>query len=375
MVVGSSMKIVTIVGARPQFIKAAVVSRAIENYNRQNSENLIDEVIVHTGQHYDNNMSDIFFTEMSIPKPKYSLHIGGGLHGAMTGKMLEQIETVLLKEKPNFVLVYGDTNSTLAGALAASKLHIPVAHVEAGLRSFNMDMPEEINRILTDRISQWLFCPTKTAVENLLKEGFENFSAKVECIGDVMYDAALFYKQDAKPSGKISELINRHGDFYLATIHRAENADNVERLRNIIEALDEIAKVRAVILPLHPRTKKVIKTANIKIKNIIMIEPVGYFDMISLLEKCLAVFTDSGGVQKEAYFFQKQCITLRNETEWIELVEHGFNQLVGAEKTKILQAEQNLKLINKDFSMQLYGDGKAGEKIVGELLKSNIKEG
>lgn len=368
------MKIVTIVGARPQFIKAAVVSRAIESYNRQNSENLIEEVIVHTGQHYDNNMSNIFFTEMSIPKPKYSLHIGGGSHGAMTGQMLEQIETVLLEEKPNVVLVYGDTNSTLAGALAASKLHIPVAHVEAGLRSFNMNMPEEINRILTDRISKWLFCPTKTAVNNLTKEGFENFSAKVECTGDVMYDASLFYKQNANLSKEISELINRHGDFYLATIHRAENTDKVERLRNIIESLESIAKDKAVILPLHPRTKKVIEMANIKIENIMTIEPVGYFDMICLLERCLAVFTDSGGVQKEAYFFKKQCITLRDETEWIELVEYGFNQLVGAEKTKILQAEQNLKLIKKDFSLQLYGDGKAGEKIVGELLKSNIKE-
>lgn len=365
------MKIVTIIGARPQFIKAAVVSRAIESYNRQNSENLIEEVIVHTGQHYDNNMSNIFFTEMLIPKPKYSLHIGGGLHGAMTGKMLEQIETVLLEERPNVILVYGDTNSTLAGALAASKLHIPVAHVEAGLRSFNMNMPEEINRILTDRVSKWLFCPTKTAVNNLFKEGFKNFFAKVECIGDVMYDAALFYKQNAKPSGKISELINRHGIFYLATIHRAENTDKVERLRNIIESLESIAKEKSVILPLHPRTKKVIEMENIKIESIITIEPVGYFDMICLLERCLAVFTDSGGVQKEAYFFQKQCITLRDETEWIELVENGFNQLVGAEKTKILQAEQNLKLIKKDFSQQLYGDGKAGEKIINILLEGS----
>lgn len=362
------MKVVTIIGARPQFIKAAVISRAFKNSSG------INELIVHTGQHYDANMSDVFFEEMKIPKPHYNLHIGGGQHGAMTGQMLDKIEEILLEEKPDVVLVYGDTNSTLAGALAAVKLHIPVAHVESGLRSFNMRMPEEINRILTDRISSWLFCPTKTAVANLEGEGFmgEKVSSThiVENVGDVMYDAALFYKKIAQPNEKLSNTLKevKH-KFYLATIHRAENTDDVERLTNIIRALGAIGKITPVILPLHPRTRNIIEQYNIQTTNIKFIDPISYFDMITLLEKCQGVLTDSGGVQKEAYFFSKPCITLRDETEWVELVEHGYNVLVGADYEKILQAEKELATQKLDFSIELYGDGTAGEKIVQKLIE------
>lgn len=358
-------KLVTIIGARPQFIKAAVVSRAIEDYNKRCPSSAINEVLIHTGQHYDVNMSDIFFLEMQISQPQYHLNIGGGLQGAMTGRMLEQIEAILLTEKPNAVLVYGDTNSTLAGALAAVKLHIPVAHVEAGLRSFNMDMPEEVNRILTDRMSKWLFCPTQTAMQHLSEEGFDIIQdIQRKNVGDVMYDAALFYRKIAEPSKAIASLVREHNAFYLGTVHRAENTDSPERLRSIIEALDDISKRIPVILPLHPRTRKMLSTLQVKVENIVIINPVGYFDMITLLKNCLAVFTDSGGVQKEAYFFQKACITLRDETEWTELVQYGFNVLVGAQKEQILQAEQNLGKRVCDFSLQLYGDGHTGEKIV-----------
>jgi UDP-GlcNAc3NAcA epimerase len=362
------MKIITTVGARPQFVKAAVVSRAIAMHSH------INEIIVHTGQHYDANMSDVFFEEMKIPKPHYNLHIGGGQHGTMTGQMLGKVEEVLLKERPDVVLVYGDTNSTLAGALAAVKLHIPVAHVEAGLRSFNMRMPEEINRILTDRISSWLFCPTKTAVDNLQDEGYFGKKAIgkhiVENVGDVMYDAALFYKKIAQQSNELSLVLKEvNCSFYLATIHRAENTDDVERLKNIINALSTIGKTVPVILPLHPRTRNIIAQHNIPLHNIKVIEPVGYFDMITLLEKCQGVLTDSGGGQKEAYFFSKPCITLRDETEWLELVEHGYNVLVGADYDKILQAQKQLLAKKLDFSLKLYGDGTAGEKIVQNLIE------
>ena len=361
------MKLVTIIGARPQFIKAAVLSRAIKKWNYKYFNKKLEEVIIHTGQHYDANMSEVFFSEMKIPKPKYNLHIGGGLHGAMTGQMLEKIEQVLLEEKPAVVMVYGDTDSTLAGALAASKLHIPVAHVEAGLRSFNMNMPEEINRILTDRISSWLFCPTQTAMENLLSEGSATTGQRINS-GDVMYDAALFYKAIATPTERVNSLMGKYKRFYLATIHRAENTDNPQRLLQIITALERISVNTPVLLPLHPRTRKILEHMDVQLENIITMDPVGYFDMITLLEHCTAVFTDSGGVQKESYFFQKPCITLRDETEWIELVEHNFNVLTGADKTRILQAEQALAVRNCDFSQQLYGDGHAGEKIIQKIV-------
>jgi len=321
------MKIVTILGARPQFIKAGTVSREIAKYQE------IEEIIVHTGQHYDANMSDIFFEEMQIPKPHYFLGIGGKSHGAMTGQMIEKIEEVVLKENPDWVMVYGDTNSTLAGAIVASKLHIKLAHIEAGLRSFNMKMPEEVNRILTDRVSNILFCPTDTAVENLKNEGFDTFDIKVVKSGDVMQDGAIFYKSLARqPKVEFSN------DFILCTIHRAENTDSEDRLREIFEALSEIAKEKQVILPIHPRTKKIIEDLEIDVNSLTIIEPVGYLEMVWMIDNCSLVMTDSGGLQKEAFFFEKPCITLRDETEWVELVEHGFNILVGADKNRIERA-------------------------------------
>ena len=360
-------KIITIVGARPQFIKAAVVSRAIGEWNKVHKTQ-IEEIIVHTGQHYDVNMSDVFFEEMSIPRPAYNLHVGGGTHGANTGRMLEKIEQVLLDENPNAVLVYGDTDSTLAGALAAAKLHIPVAHVEAGLRSFNMNMPEEINRILTDRVSSYLFCPTDTAMDNLRHEGYDNFVVNMVNIGDVMLDASLFYRGQNKVSDGIHHLVDTLGSFYLATVHRAENTDSEVRISAIMRALEKISLYKKVVLPLHPRTKKILAAHNIQLKNIVTIEPVGYFDMLYLESHCDAVLTDSGGVQKEAFFFQKPCITLRDETEWVELVEHGYNCLAGADEEKILSAEARLHGGAMEFKHELYGDGNAGNKIVGFLI-------
>jgi UDP-GlcNAc3NAcA epimerase len=353
------MKIITILGARPQFIKAGSVSREIAKHKE------INEVIVHTGQHYDANMSDIFFDEMKIPKPDYFLGIGGKSHGAMTGQMIEKIEEVCLKEKPDWVMVYGDTNSTLAGAIVASKLHIKLAHIEAGLRSFNMQMPEEVNRILTDRVSNILFCPTDTAVQNLKNEGYDNLDVKVVKSGDVMQDGAMFYKDLAqKPSCEIKE------NYILCTIHRAENTDDATRLKDIFAALNEIAKEKQIILPLHPRTKKILKELQIDTDNLTIIDPVGYLEMVWLIDNCSLVMTDSGGLQKEAYFFAKQCITLRDETEWVELVENGFNTLVGADKTKILAAFNNTTAFS-DKGLDLYGGGKASENIIAELRSIN----
>ena len=354
------MKIVTVIGARPQFIKAAVVSRAIVAHKD------IKEVIVHTGQHFDANMSDIFFEEMCIPKPDYNLNVNGLGHGAMTGQMLEKIEAVLLQEKPDWVLVYGDTNSTIAGALAAKKLHIKVAHVEAGLRSFNMDMPEEINRILTDRISDILFCPTETAVNNLKKEGYENINCRIVRNGDVMQDAALFYAGRAvRPKADIPE------DFVLCTVHRAENTDEPERLRNIFSALEEISKRCRVVLPLHPRTKGKLSAIGYDTNNshILFIEPVGYLEMVWMLKHCRLVMTDSGGLQKEAYFFDKYCITLRDETEWTELVESGYNFLAGSDKTRVSALfEQLYSKESISCRRPLYGKGDAGMIVVAALI-------
>lgn len=352
------MKIVTILGARPQFIKAGSVSREIANHTE------IEEVIIHTGQHYDANMSDVFFDEMKIPKPQYNLHINGLSHAAMTGQMLEKIEEILIKEKPDWVLVYGDTNSTLAGAIAASKLHIKIAHVEAGLRSFNMNMPEEINRILTDRVSTVLFCPTDAAIENLQKEGYDNFDCRIVKSGDVMQDGALFY-------ARLKKEVDLHetDPFVLATVHRAENTDDIFRLKDIIDALNEISKRSKIVLPLHPRTKKIIQDQCFTLdENIEVIDPVGYLEMVSLIQKCALVMTDSGGLQKEAFFFQKPCITLRDETEWVELVSNNFNVLVGADKKKIVDAVKTHRF-NTNYDLDLYGMGKASEKIVDALLK------
>lgn len=363
------MKIVTIVGARPQFIKAAVVSRGFT------MDKSIDEIIIHTGQHFDANMSKIFFEEMSIPKPDYNLNINGLGHGAMTGQMLEKIEAVLIDEKPDWVLVYGDTNSTLAGALAAKKLHIKLAHVEAGLRSFNMDMPEEVNRILTDRISDILFCPTQQAINNLKKEGYANISTKIVCSGDVMQDAAIFYSDKCrKPEIDIPK------NYILCTTHRAENTDDENRLKNIFHSLEMISEKNAVILPLHPRTKGNLENINYDFYNskISFIEPVGYLEMVYLIKNCKLVMTDSGGLQKEAYFFNKYCITMRKETEWVELVKNGFNVLVGSDQSKILDAyNKYVSMPESYFDNKLYGNGDAGEKIIEELIaykKSNSIE-
>ena len=356
------MKVVTVLGARPQFIKAGSVSREIAKHKE------IKEIIVHTGQHYDTNMSDVFFEEMKIPKPDYFLDINGLGHGAMTGQMMEKIEEVLLKEKPDWVLVYGDTNSTLAGALAAVKLHIKVAHVEAGLRSFNMKMPEEVNRILTDRVSSMLFCPTDAAVQNLKNEGFENFDCKIINSGDVMQDGVIFYKQFAK---KPLDIKLEASHYVLCTIHRAENTDDEKRLMDIFEALDIIAKEKQVVLPLHPRTKKIIQNSKLKIQNLTIIDPVGYLEMVWLIDNCEMVMTDSGGLQKEAFFFSKPCITLRDETEWVELVDNGFNVLVGADRKKILQAFYTYTF-HTNFDIDLYGGGKASQKIIEGLLIDRI---
>lgn len=349
------MKIVTILGARPQFIKAGTLSRAIAK------QHTIKEVIVHTGQHYDANMSDIFFEQMHIPKPDYFLGVGGKSHGAMTGQMIEKIEEVLLKEKPDWVLVYGDTDSTLAGAIASSKLHVKLAHVEAGLRSFNMNMPEEINRILTDRVSTLLFCPTDAAVQNLKNESFDTFTCKIVQSGDVMYEGALFYHQYAK-----QPMLHVKSDFILCTIHRAENTDDSVRLKNIVEALNEIAKERHIVLPIHPRTRNILKTQNYRLSsNITLVDPVGYLEMVWLIDHCSLIMTDSGGLQKEAYFFNKPCITLRDETEWVELVVCGANVLVGADKEKIISTFLTFNL--KPQSTNLYGDAHASEKILNAL--------
>jgi UDP-GlcNAc3NAcA epimerase len=356
------MKILTIIGARPQFIKAGSISREIANQKINGVE--ISEVLVHTGQHYDSNMSDIFFEQMHIPKPHYFLGVGGKSHGAMTGQMIEKIEEIIIFEKPDWLVLYGDTNSTLAGAISAKKLHIKIAHIEAGLRSFNMAMPEEVNRIIADRVSNILFCPTDTAVENLLNEGYGNLDCKIVKSGDVMQDGAIFYRNlSIKPSIEIKE------NFILCTIHRAENTDDVTRLKNIFEAINEIAKEKQVILPLHPRTKKILETLNLDINNLSIIDPVGYLEMVWLVTNCDLVMTDSGGLQKEAYFFEKPCITLRDETEWVELVNRGVNTLVGAVKENILKAINNVTNYKKQDSLpKLYGEGDASKIIINELL-------
>ena len=355
------MKLISIIGARPQFIKAAAVSREIAKHDD------IEEIIVHTGQHFDVNMSEIFFDQMQIPKPDYNLEINSLTHGAMTGRMIEGIEEVLLQEKPDWVLVYGDTNSTIAGSLAAKKLHIKVAHVEAGLRSFNRNMPEEINRILTDKISDLLLCPTDTAVQNLQNEGIgKNSLARIVKCGDVMQDAAIFYSNLAqKPEISLPE------QFILATIHRAENTDDPERLTSIFNALNKISNDIPIILPLHPRTKKIISNLQFTTNNsqLIFIDPIGYLEMIYLLKRCSLVMTDSGGLQKEAFFFKKPCVTLRDETEWVELVENGFNKIVGADEDKIIAGYQEMSKIKKNYNINLYGNGEASKKFISELLK------
>ena len=358
-------KIVTIVGARPQFIKAAAVSREILKHAGK-----IEEVMVHTGQHYDPNMSQVFFDELEIPAPRYNLEVSGGGHGAMTGRMLEGIEQILLSEKPDWVLIYGDTNSTLAGALAAAKLHIPVAHVEAGLRSFNMRMPEEINRILADRVSTLLLCPTEIAVENLAREGVVE---GVHNVGDVMYDVALYYRERAKAQ---SEVLKTHGlqekGFALATCHRAENTDDPVRLEGIVSALAEIALALPVVLPLHPRTRKLLQQFGLEhhLDALTVVDPLPFLDMVALEQAAQVILTDSGGVQKEAFFYQVPCITMRDETEWVETVELGWNRLVGASSEMILGAHAAMATRMSKTGEKPYGDGDAAKRILALLIDS-----
>lgn len=350
------MKVVTVVGARPQFVKAAVVSHALRDRG-------VKEILIHTGQHYDENMSDVFFEELDIPKPDFHLGVGSGSHGAQTGRMLEAIEKVLLESRPDAMLVYGDTNSTLAGALAAAKLRIPIAHIEAGLRSFNRDMPEEINRVLTDHLSDWLFVPTDTAVRNLKKEGIDG--RKIHRVGDVMYDVALAYGKKARQKSRILEQLSLTPRGYvLATIHRPENTDDPERLRNVFEGFSRVSI--PVIVPIHPRTRGALAKHSVSTQAK-LIDPVGYLDMIRLEQEAALIATDSGGVQKEAYFYRVPCVTLRNETEWVELVKAGWNRVVRPVSTKAVSDALVRGLKGKGRTIQLYGDGRSAARIAKTL--------
>ena len=350
-------KIVSIVGARPQFIKAAPVSCALRG--------IVREVLVHTGQHYDREMSELFFEELSIPEPQYNLGVGSGSHGWQTGQMLIRIEEVLLAERPDWVLVYGDTNSTLAGALAAVKLQIPVAHVEAGLRSFNRTMPEEHNRVLTDRVADLLFCPTQTAVDNLAREGI---AKGVHMVGDVMYDAVVHNASLAEARSDLRARLGLEpGSYALATVHRPGNTDDPVRLRSILAALAEIEM--PVVFPMHPRTRQRMAKMGLSptsgARNPRFIDPVGYLDMLALEKNASLILTDSGGVQKEAYFFAVPCVTLREETEWVETVQAGWNRLVGADPVAIVQASRDFRPAGSPPSV--FGDGHAAERIAQVL--------
>lgn len=362
------MKIVSVIGARPQFIKSAMVSKALCAYDS------IAQVVIHTGQHYSPDMSDVFFSDLQLAPPAYNLHVGSGTHGEQTGTMMIGIEKILFEEKPEWVMVYGDTNSTLAGALAAAKLNIRVAHVEAGLRSFNRGMPEEINRKLTDHLSQLLFTPTKTAEENVQREGI---AADAVCtVGDVMYDAALYY---AKQSQERQVVMKKHRlqrkQFILASIHRAENTDDPTRLRSIMCALMEVAKEMPVFLPLHPRTRRALLHLGLlqEVETKLQVSmPVGYLDMCAVEQQAKLIVTDSGGVQKEAYFYETPCVTLRDETEWVELVETGWNLLISPNSTKDMVAGIHHRLQNTTMRCRvpLYGDGQAATKIVRKLAQA-----
>jgi UDP-N-acetylglucosamine 2-epimerase len=352
------MKFAAVVGARPQLIKCACLSHELRK--------AATEILIHTGQHYDDNMSATFFRELDIPEPDYHLGVGSGTHGAQTGEMLKRIEEVFVKENPDCVLVYGDTNSTLAGALAAAKLRLPLAHIEAGLRSFNRSMPEEINRVVTDHVSNFLFSPTETAVRNLKEEGVEE---GVYHVGDVMFDAALQYGDRAESYSRILERLKLCPKNYaLATIHRAENTDDPERFCSIFYTLEEIAKSELPVdNPLHPRSRKQFNSLDLSFSHLQIIEPVSYLDMLLLEKQARIILTDSGGVQKEAYFFQVPCLTLREETEWVETVEAGWNTLVGMQKKKMLQGIREGRAgSNADWP---YGNGDSAQKITRILMQ------
>jgi UDP-GlcNAc3NAcA epimerase len=360
------MKIATILGARPQFIKAAIVSKAFS------ASADIEEVIVHTGQHYDQNMSQIFFQELDIARPAYNLGIGSGSHGLQSGRMLEAIEGVLMEEVPDWVLVYGDTNSTLAGVLAAVKLHIPVAHVEAGLRSFDRRMAEEINRVVADHTSDLLFVPTRTALENLRREGLPESS--IYAVGDVMYDAAIYYGSTAEAQSHVLHKLGlKSKEYILATLHRAENTNNPGGLRLIVGGLIQVAREIPVVLPIHPRTRRVLNESGIasEISRFIrLIDPVGYMDMLKLEKNARVIATDSGGVQKEAYFHGVPCVTFREQTEWVELIELGWNRLVPPVSAATVISGLCDALASTPRSTQTpYGDGHAAERIVQVLLQ------
>ena len=350
------MKIITIVGARPQFIKSAVLSKAFSESSQ------FEEIIIHTGQHYDANMSDIFFNELKIPKPKYNLNINSVSHGAMTGRMLEDIENILIDEKPDGVVVYGDTNSTLAGALAAKKIKMPVFHIESGLRSFNMNMPEEINRILTDNISDILFCPSDVSINNLNNEGFLNKPCKFINVGDIMYESVKLFSN--------LEVKSPHSNYILTTIHRPENTDDKIKLNGICSALNILSKSNLILFPIHPRTRNKLFEFDIKLsENVILLPPNGYVEMLSLIDSALIVLTDSGGLQKEAYFKNKYCITLRAETEWTELVDEGVNIIAGHDTNAILNAfECFMNKEQKILQSNIYGSGETSKKIISEIL-------
>ncbi len=376
----SRARVLTVVGARPQFVKAAPVSAALAARG-------LDEILVHTGQHFDDNMSRVFFEEMGIPRPAHDLGLGGGTHGAMTGRMTEAVEALILAERPDAVLVYGDTNSTLAGALAAVKLHVPVAHVEAGLRSFNRRMPEELNRVLTDHAANILFCPTQTAVDNLAAEGIADrgpgdpqarpFDRPVRVLltGDVMYDAVLRFSGQVRAEGRGERLrreLGLTGDYALCTVHRAENTDDPARLAAIFAALAGLAADLPVVVPLHPRTRGRLAAQGVAAgaPGLRLVEPVGFLDMMALLLGCRLVLTDSGGLQKEACFLQKPCVTMRDETEWVETVQQGWNVLAGADRERILTAAR-AACGDADASarppLQGYGAGDAAGRIAGTL--------
>lgn len=365
------MKIVTVVGARPQFIKAAAVSRALKPLPS------VQEIIVHTGQHYDDKLSEVFFRELDIPKPDLNIEVGSGTHGTQTGRMLEAIEKVLLDQKPEWVLVYGDTNSTLAGALAAAKLHIPVAHIEAGLRSFNRYMPEEINRVVTDHISEILFAPTDTAIDNLRREGISG--ERVKNVGDVMYDVALYYGTMAeKESDVLDRFSIKSKGYILATIHRAENTDDPDKIKAIFDGLSLVHRKIPVVLPLHLRTRKILEALGCLdnfAQKIQLIEPVGYLDMIMLEKNASLIVTDSGGVQKEAFFHHVPCITLRTETEWIELIDLGWNRLVPPVTAETVRSEIiNAKGVPQGLKAEPYGNGHSAEKIVCHILDDSMND-
>jgi UDP-GlcNAc3NAcA epimerase len=356
------LKIITVIGARPQFIKAAILSLELKKHT------FIEEVVIHTGQHFDKNMSQVFFDEMRIDLPKYNLGIHSMSHKEMTTEMVSKIGAILLDEKPDLVIVYGDTNSTLAGALAATTSGIPLAHIEAGLRSYNDKMPEEYNRVETDKLSTILFCPTQKAMDNLIEENYATKECEIVFSGDVMLDAAMYYAQFSSQKSNIIASLEIENGFILCTIHREENTISIKRLKLLLDAINELSRSFDIVFPIHPRTRKIIEEHKLHCDAKI-IDPVGYFDLIELVKACDLVMTDSGGLQKEAFFFKKPCVTLRSETEWTELVDGGFNKLAIESSAKIIEAANEMRKTEIISPPLFYGDGKSCERIVAKLIE------